>query len=94
MSIDVEKPLYDSDGYEHHFVTKSSREIVTVRTGIFCIWDVRTGACLRSGVEECRLTNTPLSEEELAQRREEGRRMLADLHEQARQAQATSRPRM
>lgn len=81
--VDVAKPLYDSEGYEHHFVTRSSLEIVTKRTGIFCIWDARTGACLREGVENCFLTNTPLSADELARRKEEGRRILEELHAQA-----------
>lgn len=92
--INVALPLYDSDGYEHHFVARSGREIVTKRSGIFCIWDARTGDCLRSGVEECRLTNTPLSAEELARRKEEGARILAELHAKAAEATAqVSAPR-
>lgn len=82
-AIDVTKPLYDSDGYEHSFVVKSALEIVTRYNGVFCIWDARTGCCLRSGVEECRLTNTPLSKKELAQRKADGLRMLIELQDQA-----------
>ena len=77
--IDVTLPLYDSDGYEHHFVTRSTREIVTKRSGLFCVWDARTGSCLRSGAEGYYLGNTPLSDEEMERRKQEGARILTEI---------------
>ncbi len=80
---DTSKPLFDSDGYEHHFVAGNGIEIVTKIGGVFAIWDAKTGECRKAGSEDVRLGNTPLSVPELCKRRKEGSKLLAELHADA-----------
>lgn len=90
MSIDISKPLYDNDGFQHHYVAGNSREIVTKISGIYVIWDARTGECLKQGSEGATLGNEPLPPEELDRRKMEGARILAELHAQAYQERSKS----
>lgn len=79
VAPDVTKPLYDSDGYQHHYVTGNDVEIVTKIGSVFALWDAKTGECLKTGSDGIRIGNVPLSDEELARRHAEGERILAEL---------------
>lgn len=69
MAIDTTAPLYDSDGYQHHFVAGNGIEIVTKISGVFVVWNAKTGECLKVGSEGCVLGNTPLPPDELARQK-------------------------
>ena len=81
--IDINKPLFDSDGYQHHYVAGNGIEIVTKIGSVFAIWSAKTGECLKAQSEDVKLGNTPLDPAELNRRKEEGARILAELHENA-----------
>lgn len=80
---DVTKPLFDSDGYAHHFVTGNGIQLVTKIGFAYAVWNAKNGECLNVGSEGLRLGNTPLSDEELARRKALGAEMLAGLHADA-----------
>lgn len=87
---DTSKPLFDNDGYEHQFVTGNGVEIVTKIGSVYAIWNAKTGECLKAGSEDARLGNTPLSPDELLRRKQEGARVLAELHANAKGGQGTT----
>lgn len=82
-SLDLSKPLYDSDGYEHAFITGNANQVVTKLKGSYGLWDVKTGACLVEGSSGLSLSNIPPDPAILAERREVAANMLAELHAQA-----------
>lgn len=90
--LDVNKPLFDSDGFEHHFVTGNGVELVTKIGAVYAIWNAKTGECLKAGCEGARIGNTPLSPEELARRKAEGAKLLADMHANAKAAAPAVEP--
>ncbi|CAE6821019.1 hypothetical protein R70006_06197 [Paraburkholderia domus] len=65
--LDLDKPLYDTDGFEHAFVTASITHIVTKRSFALALWDRTTGECLVSNADNLRLTNEPFTPEQRAQ---------------------------
>lgn len=81
--IDVDRPLYSSDGFEHSFVTASSHQVVTRYAGVFGLWDRRTGQCLNAGHEDLRLSNVAPNPAVLAAQRAAAQETLARLHAQA-----------
>lgn len=81
--IDVDAPLYRSDGYEHSFVTASSHQVVTRYVGVFGLWDRRTGQCLNAGHEDLRLSNVAPNPAVLAAQRAAAQETLALLHPEA-----------
>jgi len=62
QKIDTAKPLFDSDGYEHQLVAGNGIEIVTKISGVYAIWNAKTGECLKVGSEGGKLGNTPRSQ--------------------------------
>lgn len=80
--IDVTLPLYDSDGYLHIFVDSTSTQIATKQYGLFAIWDATTGKLLSPTIDHLYLSNSPLSEQALAQRKEQGAQLLDELRAQ------------
>lgn len=57
-AVDVTKPLVDSDGSEHALVAHSDYEVVTQIDGVFVIWEITTGACLRKDAGDVSLGNS------------------------------------
>lgn len=80
--IDTTLPLYDSDGYLHTFVDRTSTQIATKQYGNFAIWDAATGKLVSPSIDNLYLSNIPLSAQELAQRKAQGAQLLADLRAQ------------
>lgn len=81
--IDVDAPLYSSDGYEHSFVTASSHQVATKYAGVFGLWDRRTGQCLNAGHEDLCLSNVAPNPAVLAAQRAVAQEALARLHAEA-----------
>lgn len=81
--IDVHRPLYSSDGFEHSFVTASAHQVVTRYSGVFGLWDRRTGQCLNAGHEDLRLSNVAPNPAVLASQRAAAQETLARLHAEA-----------
>ena len=81
-TIDTTRPLYDSDGYLHTFVARSHTQIVTKLYGLFAIWNAATGKLLWPHEDDFYLSNIPLSKQALAQRKEQGARVLSELRNQ------------
>jgi hypothetical protein len=78
--IDTSRPLYDSDGYLHTFVDRSAVQIVTRQYGQFAIWEAQTGKLLAPDTAgPLYLSNIPLSEEQITQRKEQGAKVLESL---------------
>lgn len=62
----LEDRFYDDDGFEHILVSHTNTEIVTRRSGQFCIWDRKSGDCLKVGLEGTYLSNYAPTAREVA----------------------------
>lgn len=82
-SIQWDRSLFDSDGYEHTLVHLGAVEVVTKYAFTYSVWNRKNGVCLREGCGDLSLSNKPLSKQELALRKAEGARMLSELHANA-----------
>lgn len=78
-----DKPLFDSDGYEHTLISLGGIEVVTKHSFAYAVWNRKTGVCQREGCSEMTISNTPMSEEVREARRAAAGEILADLHAQA-----------
>jgi len=67
-AIRWDRPLFDSEGYEHTLVSLGAREVVTKQSFTFSVWDRKTGRCHREGAEELTIGNKPLSPQERVRR--------------------------
>lgn len=92
-SIRWDKPLFDSDGYEHTLISLSSREVVTKYSFAYSVWDRKTGACQREGCSDMTISNTRMSDEVREARRAGAGEVLAELHALAADQKNTDRPR-
>lgn len=63
-SIDWGGRLYDSDGFEHALAILGGIEVVTAQSFTYCVWDRRTGRCLREEASDLTLGNTPMTPEQ------------------------------
>jgi hypothetical protein len=86
--IDLTRPLYDSDGYQHTLIFANTGYLVTRFAGHIGLWQRKTGRCLVANCEEVTLSNEPLDPAELAARRNAAATLFADLHAQAATARA------
>lgn len=82
-AIQWDRPLYDSDGFEHSLVVLGSVEVVTKQSFVYCVWDRKTGQCKREGADGIVIGNKPMSEQEHARRRAVGQAIMDDLRAQA-----------
>lgn len=82
-TIDLSKPLFDSDGNLHTLVASNGIEIVTKISFVYVIWNAKTGAAMKDGAEGIYLGNEPMSVEELARRTTEAEIAWAKLQERA-----------
>lgn len=67
-SIDWSRPLFDSDGFEHSLVHLGGVEVVTKHSFTYCVWDRRTGQCLREGASDLSLSNQAMTPAQREQR--------------------------
>ena len=67
-AIDWSGRLFDSDGWEHSLAVLGGVEVVTAQSFTFCVWDRRTGRCLREGSADLTLSNTPMTPEQREQK--------------------------
>lgn len=82
-AIQWDQPLYDSEGYEHCLAHLGAVEVVTKHSFTYSVWDRKTGVCRRDGCTDLTISNTPMSQQERASRREEGERLYNEMCEQA-----------
>lgn len=65
QTVDIGRPLVDSDGCSHRLVAHNEDELVTQLTedadGVFIVWDTATGACLRKDAGAVTLGNAPVN---------------------------------
>ncbi len=66
--IDWSRPLFDSDGFEHSLVHLGAVEVVTKQSFTYCVWDRRTGQCLREGASDLSLSNEAMTPAQREQR--------------------------
>lgn len=55
--IDWNAPLFDDQGCRHHVITSNHLQVVTRNGVTYSLWNKR-GQCLKTGYENCRLSNT------------------------------------
>jgi hypothetical protein len=76
VPLDVTRPLFDVAGREHSVASTSSMQVVTSASGVFGVWDRRTGESLQQNCEGTRLANKPPEPEWLARRRQAAEGLL------------------
>ncbi len=67
-TIRWDRPLFDSEGFEHTLVSLGAREVVTKQSFTFSVWDRKTGSCHREGAEGMTIGNKPMSPQERSRR--------------------------
>lgn len=67
-TIRWDRPLFDSEGYEHTLVSLGAREVVTKQSFTFSVWDRKTGRCHREGADGMTISNRPMSPQERSRR--------------------------
>lgn len=58
--IDIEKPLFDTNGNLHRVILSSVSQLLTTFCGLFFVWDRISGESLMSGRMDDRLSNDSL----------------------------------
>ena len=67
-TIKWDEPLFDSDGYSNTLIALSSFDVVTKCSIAYVVWDRKTGQCKNRDCEDLTIGNTPMSDEDRADR--------------------------
>jgi hypothetical protein len=65
ISLDLELPVFDNEGYEHFVVSITELHVVTRDGPAVTLWCRRTGRCLVAGHEHLRLSNARPAHQDL-----------------------------
>jgi len=76
--IQWNKPLFDSDGFEHSLVTLGAHEVVTKHGFSYSVWDRKSGRCGNQDCTDMTIGNAPLSDQVREQRKEDALLALRD----------------